>query len=392
MTRLVVWSWFLALPGAALGLGIRLFDHDAFATARGNAFVATADNPSALYYNPAGISQLRGHNVRGGIYTVNAHSEFEPAFGSGTYETKDEYIPIPGMFYVYASTNLPLSFGAAYYTPYGLSLEWPAKAPFRAVTTRGDLAYHTISALASWQVCPTLSIAAGPTFNYSSTKLGRGVAVPGDPFSFKGDGSAWGGVAGVLWRPTTRHAFGLSYRRQTTINFSGRSRTNPLPLPEQHAELELTFPQVVVGGYSFRPNTNWNFEVNLDWTDWDEIGTLMLKQGSGNMPLPLRWESSWAVEAGATHYLNNGLRLSTGYVFIQNSTPTRTFNPLVPDQDLHVFSGGLGGDIDRFSWDFTYQFTWGPGRSVSGSATAASVAGDYAFTAHALSVSLGWHF
>ena len=34
-----------------LGLGIRIADQDPKATARGNAFAATADRPSAVYYN-----------------------------------------------------------------------------------------------------------------------------------------------------------------------------------------------------------------------------------------------------------------------------------------------------------------------------------------------------
>jgi len=32
-----------------MGTGFRLPDQDAFATARGEAFAATADNPSAIY-------------------------------------------------------------------------------------------------------------------------------------------------------------------------------------------------------------------------------------------------------------------------------------------------------------------------------------------------------
>ena len=48
------------LAGKVSANGFRLPDQDAFATARGEAFVATADNPSAIYYNPAGITQIRG--------------------------------------------------------------------------------------------------------------------------------------------------------------------------------------------------------------------------------------------------------------------------------------------------------------------------------------------
>src|SRR3954454_4624881 len=100
MKRVLVVSGVLALTPGAWALGIRLFDHDAFATARGDAFVATADNPSAVYYNPAGITQLQGHNVRAGVYNVGVHSDFNPdAPGSRSIETKDEFIPLPGMFY-----------------------------------------------------------------------------------------------------------------------------------------------------------------------------------------------------------------------------------------------------------------------------------------------------
>ena len=56
------------MPLAALGNGLRLPSQDAFAAARGEAFVATADNPSAIYYNPAGLAQLTGTQLRSGIY------------------------------------------------------------------------------------------------------------------------------------------------------------------------------------------------------------------------------------------------------------------------------------------------------------------------------------
>ena len=40
----------------AFSLGIRIGGQNAEATARGDAFTATADNPSAVDYNPAGIT------------------------------------------------------------------------------------------------------------------------------------------------------------------------------------------------------------------------------------------------------------------------------------------------------------------------------------------------
>src|SRR5664279_1080376 len=69
--------------------GFGLPDQDAFATARGEAFVATADNPSAIYYNPAGITQLKGNNLRGGIYGINLDPSYSPPNSGNTYHSSE---------------------------------------------------------------------------------------------------------------------------------------------------------------------------------------------------------------------------------------------------------------------------------------------------------------
>jgi long-chain fatty acid transport protein len=73
----------LALKASANGF--RLADQDAFATARGEAFVATADNPSAIYYNPAGITQLEGNlQTVATLTTVPKTSRRFPSFFTPT--------------------------------------------------------------------------------------------------------------------------------------------------------------------------------------------------------------------------------------------------------------------------------------------------------------------
>ena len=76
-------------PAQVFGLGIRIADQDPFATARGNAFAATADNPSAIYYNPAGITQLHGQNANFSLYTIYLNSHYTSPAGSEV-DTKDE--------------------------------------------------------------------------------------------------------------------------------------------------------------------------------------------------------------------------------------------------------------------------------------------------------------
>ena len=268
--------------------------------------------------------------------------------------------------------------------------------PFRTTTAHGELQYHTLNGIIAWQVTKTLSIAAGPTLNYSYTDLRRGIFSPGDQFKFTGSDFALGASAGLLWQPATKHSFGVSYRSQTTLNLEGKSSATPSSygIPRQDASVTLPMPQVIIGGYSYRPTPKWNLEVDLDWTDWNRLNTPVLREGTppGPVPLPLQWESSFGVEFGVTRYFDNGLHLSSGYVYLQNSVPTKTFTPLVPDQDLHVLSLGVGGQRKRLSWDATYQYTFGLGRDVSGSVYGPTVAGHYTFVAHSLSLSLGYHF
>jgi long-subunit fatty acid transport protein len=65
--------------------------------------------------------------------------------------------------------NLPLSFGAGFYSPFGLGVEWRDNSTFRAM--RSELKYLTVNPVVAGQVHPTLSIAVGLTINYSKTTL-----------------------------------------------------------------------------------------------------------------------------------------------------------------------------------------------------------------------------
>src|SRR5258707_6670076 len=110
MSRILSTSLALLVSGsAALALGIRLPDQDASATARGEAFAATADNPSAVYYNPAGITQLEGSNFRGGVYGLYLNPTYKSPVTGKTFDNERELHAVPQLFYTYTPKNFPLS-------------------------------------------------------------------------------------------------------------------------------------------------------------------------------------------------------------------------------------------------------------------------------------------
>jgi long-chain fatty acid transport protein len=160
--------------------GFRLPDQDAFATARGEAFVATADNPSAIYYNPAGITQLDGSNVRVGMYGIYLDPSYRNPVTSKSYEIEDKFAAIPQLFYTYSlkDKDWPISFGLGIYSPYGLSEKWPQDTGFRTVATEGSLTYFTINPVIAYKLPWNLSIAAVLMVNYAKIDLQQAVYDP----------------------------------------------------------------------------------------------------------------------------------------------------------------------------------------------------------------------
>ncbi len=409
-----------ALVWKASANGFRLPDQDAFATARGEAFVATADNPSAIYYNPAGITQLEGNNVRGGVYGIYLDSSFSPPAGAPNqghkYYNEDNLAAVPQIFYAYTPTNIPVSFGLGVYAPFGGKSSWPQDTGFRAVALNGSLTYLTINPVVAVKVLPSLSLGAGLMINYADMSLEQGVTdfyLPPNTnfFRFTGNGWSVGYNLGVLWQPIDQISLGASFRSSAKVTLDGHARYEDWPelsTPASHsAQTDFKFPLTAVIGISCRPTPKWNIEFDADYTDWSSFGSTTIHQADTTYPvnqdisLQLNWQPSWMYEFGVTRYFDNGWHASAGFVYNENSVPNEYYSPIVADVDRYFFSTGAGYKGKHFNFDIAYQLGYGPGHTVTGSKPSSTVTqdttdqtadGKYDFISHAVSVSLGWRF
>ena len=384
---------FAAAPMASAS-GTRVGFKDAFATARGNAFVATADNPSALYYNAAGITQLPGTQVAANLYHLSVSSDYSGPGGNASMN--DDFISVPAFYATWNPTDAPWAYGLAVYAPFGLETDWPANSPLRTFALKNEQKYLTYNFTGAWQFSPQFSLGASVTYNQVETDLRRALGLfgPNDLFRFEGDGSALGFNLGALWKPTAQHSFGLSYSHRTSVNLKGTSSTIPLVTSEA-ASARFEFPEVIIAGWSFRPTPAWNFEVNFDWTNWDRFNDVVVRKASGDTLLPFRWESGFFYEFGATRYFDNGWNVSAGYCFTENSTPDFTYTPAVPDSDRRFYSLGIGYRGAALSVDLAWQYGDGGTRRVTGSPPSligATADGTYKNRVNALSLSLGYKF
>jgi long-chain fatty acid transport protein len=387
--------------------GFDLPDQDAFAIGRGMAFVATADNPSAIYYNPAGISQLDGNNLRAGIYGVYVDPSYTPSGGGHTYHNEDKLHAIPQFYYTYGKKDFPVSFGLGVYSPFGLSLKWPQDTGFRTIVTQGALTTVAINPVVAFKLLPNLSVGGGVVVDYANVDLQQGLTpVPGnDLFRLKGDGWGVGYNLGLLWQPHEKISIGASFRSAITVNLNGQTESemnSVQPTMYSSAGADFPLPLKAIFGISYRPTPKWNLEFDADYTDWNTVGTVNIHQASpppivplSGVPLTLDWQASWYYEFGVTRYFDNGWHVNAGYIFNENSVPDANYTPLVADLDRHFFSIGTGYKGSRFDFDIAYQFGYGPTRTVTGSAPSPAgqtADGNYKFFSQAIAVSVGWHF
>ena len=401
--------------------GFGLPDQDAFATARGEAFVATADNASAIYYNPAGITQLTNSNFRGGLYGIYLEPSFTPPGTapnhSHTYYSSDNFAAVPQFFFTHTLKKVPLSFGLGFYAPYGGNMSWPQDTGFRSVATGGALKYLTVNPVVALRVLPSLSIGGGVMVNYAKLEMSQGLLKSATPqtnnFDFNGEGWSVGYNVGIRWQPHEKISFGATFRSSARMNFQGHTDFELQPHPystpaRRDASADFTFPLTTVFGVSYRPTPKWNLEFDANHTGWDSFDKGTIEQSPPpvsrpfhqNIPVNLGWQASWMYEFGVTRYFDNGWHVSGGYVFNENSVPDNYYTPLAADMDRDFFSLGAGRKGKTFDFDLAYQLGYGPDHTVTGSTPSStpgqfagqSADGKYGFTSSALMLTVGMHF
>lgn len=389
--------------GSLHAVGYRMPHQDPEAIARGNAFVATADNPSAVYYNPAGITQLDGQHWSLGAYLVTPGIDFTAP--DGRTASPDSGVQfVPQAYYVYSPQKSKWSMGFGVYAPFGLGADWGKNTPFTTEAEEATLVYMSFNPVIAYQVNECLSIGAGLAIDYSDVDF-RQATIPGGfgQFRYEGDDVSLGFTLGLLYQPNDQWSFGINYRSENRMDYEGTSTVDiPQVAPGQALVVSpavslptnaaLEYPQYIDVGVSYRPNEDWNFEFNLDWTDWDDIDVSFFRGTAlGDVPLPFHYDSGFMYEFGVTRQLQSGYWVSAGYVYSENSVPDATLTPLNPDADLHVGSVGFGRRGEEWSWALGYHFAYNGGRTVTGnlpSLGGETADGTYETFNHAVNLSL----
>lgn len=354
---------------SSYGTGIEQGYHDPTAAARGNAFVATADNPSAVHYNPAGLVWQDGITAQSVIYVTRA--DIEHSGGSGDFQ-HNQAIPTGALFFNYSGlADNQLALGIGVTIPFGLGLEYDEDYALRTLGYDAYLEHLVISPAISYKINDQLSVGATLNYAHDDYDVTSGIFAPGDSFRFEGSGEGWGYSLGVLYKPSAHWSFGATYRSSIKTTINGTATTNatvPFAIDlTESASTDFDYPQQVIIGAAYKPNNKWLIEANVQWTDWTSFDEGVLVKPSGNVTQLLAYEDTIAFGIGAANKLNEKTTLNFGYFFSTPAAPAETYSPFTANSEVSVFSIGVDHEIDQWKLSASLLYIYNRKRTITNS-------------------------
>jgi long-chain fatty acid transport protein len=396
----------VAVSCAALMTALTLAAGDAaasgFATARfgGEHGHVTTTNPTALYFNPAGIALAEGiHLFADGTlalrsvtwqHTPPAGGAPTPPAGAGANEGTAELFNVFGAPMLGATLGLgKLALGAAIFVPFGGRAHWSQNEAFAGSTTypaaadgvqrwhsiRGAITHLYATAGAAYRIGP-LSLGASVNLIRSEVMSERAKNFAGDTLpDLDSEGRATidvssthgsYGLGALLEALPERLWFGVSYQAQPglgpvehdgTLTIEDRGASNDLPVTMHEA-----LPDIFRLGGRFRPEPTWELRAFGDYTRWSMSRTTCIAlegrpcvvtaigadPNGGVVPLNLLrgWNNTYGVRAGVSHWPRPPIELFVGAGYETAATPDATVDPELPD--ANTLSGALGARWELF--------------------------------------------
>ena len=376
---------------ASAGFSVNV--HGAKAMGMNTAFAAQADDPSALYYNPAGISFLKGLQTSFGALLI----EVSPSSFSGTNqlspttpvyeESRRQLFFVPSCYLTYSMESLPLSFGLGINSIYPLSKRWNDNSTFRNLVQSVSIKPMNFQPTVAYRFDSlNLSVAAGIDVTYAKVSM-QNMAYAGQAgelgrLSTEGSAIDPGYNFGLLWKPRNDLSFGVNYRSAITLNLSGDATfgaTTPLGMAviggtqaaAGNATTSIRLPDSPTLAVAWKPIEKLTLEFDAMRTGWSSYNMLEVKYESpqmavfNNNPIPKNWNDSWSYSLGVQYSLNPTIDLRAGYTYDTTPVPDTTLGPDLPDAARHNYSVGIGIHKGFASVDLAYMYIHFADRSVS---------------------------
>lgn len=362
--------------GNASAAAFQLLEQNA--SGLGNAYAgsaAIADNASTIFYNPAGMTQLKDREFSTGAIVVKASFDFKDTgssvgflTGTGTGGNGGEWGVLPNAYMSYA-LNKDVYVGLGFGAPFGLRSEYDAPWVGAAQADLFDVKTYNINPSIAYRVNDHVSLGAGLSWQRLTAEFVRQTAVVSQvtsisPLTLTLHDEAIGWNVGALFTLTPATKVGLSYRSRVKynltggINISGPSAAlNASRSSAAAAHLEL--PDTIILSGTHQLSNKVQLLADVSWTGWSSIPKIDVMRTNGPLSgqlaqrLDTNFRDSVRVAVGANYQYSGNMKLKMGLAFDQ--TPVKgpaTRLVSLPDNNRFwlstgaQFNAGKNGTID----------------------------------------------
>jgi long-chain fatty acid transport protein len=412
---------FLAWPGGeAFAGGLSFSEHGAKAAGMANAFAGQADDPSAIFYNPAGITQLPGTQVTAGTAIVYLDSVFRSSTTGESTQLQDHFPLVPHLYIThrFKKWDERLSVGLGVYTPFGIVVDWPDNWQGRFDSTDVKLRVTVYNPVVAFQATKRLSVAAGVRVADVAAEFEQKFNIGTGESKVRGyDLTAYpvGWNVGLLYHLTETTSVGLQFRSELQAKLKGQADLNgpgaaALGSANGFAtagfQSNIKLPPQVVGGMSTKIIPRWTINADIEWEGWktlgslprDYVGSTVLDSVSTRL-----WKNSWVYRLGAEYAATDRVSLRGGFFYDETPIPDNTFDANIPNANLYAVTTGLGYKWNAATFDVGYLFGVYEKRSIDNSTLdpnnkggslglGPTAFGSYSTTAHVLTMSVTFKF
>jgi long-chain fatty acid transport protein len=359
------------------------------ATSMGGAFRGLSDDPSAMYWNPAGLGFMDENSVSlGGTFIMPSATwdptgtsvASNPGYEAKEYETEKKLRMFPNAFLT-NTRNSRFKFGLGVYIPYGLGTTWDAyKLPGAPMVYSGaenfpkdemmsSVAVVDVHPTVAYHLLPNLSIGAGLSAMYGMIDIAQ-IKFPASPNApltsdLSGAGFGFGANMGIMFKPTECMSIGISGKLPSTIAMEGDAEVflwmpAQAPIPEMtlggesDIEADLKLPGEIGIGIASTRIPNLTLTLDYAYTMWDRLDKVIVEMTDpivitdamvvSESELVFDWENTHRVSLGGEYAMGmNKLRL--GFFYDQTPIPEETQIPTLSDVS-DKFSSNIGWGID----------------------------------------------
>ncbi len=347
----------------------------------GSAFVAVADDASAVFHNPAGLPLCEPSTeiLLGGKLYLPKHSYTSP---NGRKSESSVSASLPE-FFAYQRIGENLALGMGIYTPFaGGGAEWSRSEV--GIDLKGYMGSLAFSPTIAYRINPSLSLGVNLNGYYMMKKeeifnpivpQGQGQSVDSSESDL-----AFSGSLGILYRLTEDFSLGLAFRGPADVLTSGETEVDGT---EHDSESRFELGSTLASGLAWRMRSNLTLGFEFDYLEWSRLDaiekTLYYPAPIGDVKEENRLDftNSYYVKLGCEYGLSERLIMRFGTAYDWAASPKETLSLGNIDVDRFNLLGGVGYSVGGISIDISGFYSMGKETEVPLTLSTAQMPGKF---------------